>query len=519
MVKDQEFGELLMVGFDGVRINDELRRYILRWKVGGVILFGRNILGSDQVAELCENLKGLRREVADTPLLIAIDQEGGTVARLREGVTAFPGNLALGCAGSSDDAYYQGMVIGRELREHGINMNLAPVLDLYSDRGSKSLELRALGRDPKKVSEMGAALIRGMQEEGVIATAKHFPGKGSARVDSHEELPVIKETLEELKRRDIIPFQYAIAAGVKAIMTSHAAYPVLEEGAVIPGTISRNLMTVLLRDELKFCGILISDDLGMGALRGGYSPATTAIESLRAGVDILLLCHDPVAREEVLASLSTTRDKDREIRERMEESLARLAAVKSGLNFQEAVQSLTPDLDGNKLSLRIARRGISIYRSSGKQIPIDSESRIFMVRFQPEMTVEVEGSTITADDPAEHLKVLGFKPEVFNLPLLPGAEEVEYLSSRLPGIIPVIIACYDAHRYPGQKKLIDDLLTRRPDAILAIMRDPRDAELFPRASTIIITRGYTAPSLQALAEVLAGKILNRGDAEIAERKD
>ena len=125
MMKDQELGEILMIGFDGVRVNNLLRRYILRWKVGGVILFGRNIFDSDQVAELCGNLKELRREVADTPLLIAIDQEGGTVARLREGVTAFPGNLALGFAGSSEDAYYQGRITGRELREHGINMNLA----------------------------------------------------------------------------------------------------------------------------------------------------------------------------------------------------------------------------------------------------------------------------------------------------------------------------------------------------------------------------------------------------------
>ncbi len=470
-MKDQESGELLMIGFDGVRINDELRRYILRWKVGGVILFGRNILDSDQVAELCGRLKELRREVADSPLLIAIDQEGGTVARLREGVTAFPGNLALGSAGSSEDAYYQGRITGRELRGHEINMNLAPVLDLYSDLGSKSLGLRALGGDPEKVSEMGLALIKGMQDEGVIATAKHFPGKGSARVDSHEELPVIKESIQELKQRDVIPFQSAIAAGVKAIMTSHAAYPAFEDGVILPGTASRNLMTGLLRDELHFSGILISDDLGMGALRGGYSTEITAINALKAGVDILLLCHDPVAREEVMSALSVGRKKDREIGERIEESMVRLAAVKSWLNHQKRDRESALNLDGNELSLRIARKGISVYRTSGGKIPIKPASHIFLIRFQPEITVEVEGSIITDDDPAEHLNFLGFKPEVINISLKAGEEEGGALLNRLPGKIPVIIACYDAYRYPGQRELIDGIMARRPDAILVVTRE------------------------------------------------
>ena len=500
-------GELLMVGFEGYALNRLLRRYILQWRVGGVILFGRNIRNPDQVAELCGELAELRRQVSDRPLLIAIDQEGGTVARLREGVTIFPGNLALGFAGSIADAYSQGRITGRELRERGINMNLAPVLDLYSDRGSRSLGLRSLGADPEKVSGMGSALIKGMQDEGVIATAKHFPGKGRARVDSHEELPVIEGSLQGVKRKDLIPFQSAIGAGVKAIMTSHAAYPAFEDGVIIPGTISRNLMTGLLRKELKFRGILISDDLGMGALRGGYSTETTAIAALKAGVDILLLCHDPVAREKVAAALSAGRKKDREIGERMEESLDRIAAVKSGLGVQDPDRPPPPDPDGNRLALRIARKGISICRSSDGQLPIETGSRLLLIRFQPEMTVEVEGVGMTADDPSEHLKALSFKPEVFNIPLQAEAEEGKNLLDRLPGEIPVIIAAYDAYCYPGQKKLIDDILARRPDAILAVTRDPRDAELFPRARTVIITRGYTAPSLRGLAELLAGILI------------
>ncbi|MEA1927774.1 MAG: beta-N-acetylhexosaminidase [Candidatus Auribacterota bacterium] len=510
-MKDKINGEMLMVGFEGVKINDEIRRYILRRKVGAVILFGRNIINSSQVGELCAQLQELRREVADDPLLIAVDQEGGTVVRLRDGVTIFPGNLALGFAGSVEDAYYQGRITGRELFGQGINMNLAPVLDLYSDQGSRSLGLRSLGGDPEDVSGLGLALIRGMQDEGIISTAKHFPGKGSARVDSHEELPVIKDSLPDLKGKDIRPFQSAILAGVKAIMTSHAAYPSFEDGAILPGTISRNLMTGLLRDELNFSGILISDDLGMGALRSRDLPEVRAMKALRAGVDILLLCHDPLVREKVFAALLSVWNSDREMRERMEESRARIALVKSWLNLQSPNRIPESDPEGSKLSLRIARRGISLYKSSGGQIPLASGNRLLMIRFQPEMTVEVEGTGMTADDPAEHLKSPGFQPEIVNIALQPGEAEGIKILNDLPGNIPVLIAAYDAYRHSGQKKLINSILERLPDAILAVTRDPRDAELFPLARTIIITRGYTAPSLRGLAEVLAGILISPGE--------
>ena len=259
-------GELLMVGFEEPEVDDLLRRYILDWRVGGVILFDRNIRGPEQLSRLCRELQNIRRRVAASPLLIAVDQEGGTVARVRKGATVFPGNLALGFAGTAEDARLQGRITGRELARLGINMNLAPVLDLYRSGGSHSLGLRSLGSDPERVAELGAALISGLREEGVAAVAKHFPGKGGARRDSHRELPVIGDDAESLRARDLLPFRRAISGGVKAMMTSHAAYPALDVGRTRPGTISRELMTGLLREELGFGGVLISDDLGMGAV-------------------------------------------------------------------------------------------------------------------------------------------------------------------------------------------------------------------------------------------------------------
>jgi beta-N-acetylhexosaminidase len=214
------------------------------------------------------------------------------VARVREGATAFPGNCALGFSGTAGDAFAQGRITGWELARLGINMNLAPVLDLYHPRGSHSLGLRSLGSDPERVADLGTALVRGMQSAGVIATAKHFPGKGRARLDSHRALPVITSQAADLRRRDLLPFQRAVAAGVKAMMTSHASYPALDGGQSRPGTLSPRLMTGLLREELGFAGVLVSDrhlslDRGSRPGRveggGGYLPGLPFPR--RAGAD------------------------------------------------------------------------------------------------------------------------------------------------------------------------------------------------------------------------------------------
>lgn len=503
---NQNFGEFLMVGFDGFGINEEIRRYVIRWEAGGVILFGRNILDLDQLRELCEGLSNLRKQVSDLPLLIAIDQEGGTVARLKKGVTVFPGNMALGFRGTYDDAYSQGMITGCELRKNGINMNLAPVLDLYSDQGSRSVGLRSLGGNPEIVSDLGIGLIKGMQEGGIIATAKHFPGKGRAKVDSHEKLPVIEESAQELLEKDILPFQKAIDIDVKAIMTSHAAYPAFERGRVLPGTVSSKLMTGLLRDALHFRGILISDDLGMGAIRFGYTTESAAVESIRAGVDILLLCHDPAAREKTFAALSVAVKENPGLEARMEESRARIKAVKSDLELSAKRIALNRVPEGKQLALRIARKGISIEKNHHRRIPMAVNSRLLLIRFEPEAVVEVEGKKSSTADPAAPLRGCGFKPVVLNIPLEGGSETAHVILNKFPGLNQVIIAACDAYRYPGQKKLIKELLEEDPDAILVVTRDPRDAKLFPRAQYLIITRGYTAPSLRGLAEVLAGKI-------------
>ncbi len=488
-----------MFGFEGTEVNDQLRRYILDWRIGGVILFDRNIRDPVQLNELCREMQKLRRRVADSPLLIAVDQEGGTVARIRRSATVFPGNFALGFAGTAEDAFLQGRITGAELADMGINMNLAPVLDLYHPEGSYSLGLRSLGSDPERTARLGAALIRGTQEAGVVATAKHFPGKGLARRDSHRALPVIEAPAETLKSRDLLPFRRAAAAGVGAVMTSHAAYPALDRGKVRPGTLSPDLMTGLLRKELGFTGVLISDDLGMGAI-GGCCPIEEAVRSgLAAGVDIALVCHSPEERERAYGELKRLAGEGGPGSERLGESGARIAALKAGL---ETGREIPPaGGSGEELASRIAREAVTFSFPRGERPSL--EKRFLLVWFQPERMVEVESSG-SGEGPERHFRRVGFEPETAAVSLDPGPEEIARVRDRLAAHRSVLVTAYDAYRFPGQRELIAEVLRSRPEARLAVIRDPRDTRIFPGAERMLITRGHGPYSLRALADLLAG---------------
>lgn len=489
-----------MVGFEGTGIDDSLRRSILDWRVGGVILFDRNIRDPEQLRGLCRRLQELRRRVAGSPLLIAVDQEGGTVARVREGATVFPGNLALGSGGRAEDAGLQGRITGRDLAGLGINMNLAPVLDLYHPGGSYSLGLRSLGSDPETVAALGRALIAGLQQEGVFATAKHFPGKGRARRDSHRELPVIEASREILNAVDLLPFRRAVAAGVRAVMTSHAAYPALDGGKTRPATLSPAVMTGILRRELGFDGVLISDDLGMGAI-GGYCPIEEAVRGgLAAGVDIALVCHFSEERERARAELERIAERGGEPGRRLERSLKRISALKAGL--LPAANHLPLGEDGDALAARIAREAITISPPAGPGPLLPR--RFLLVWFRPERTVEVESAAGPAG-PAGYFREAGFDPEVVEIALDPDPQERAAVNSRLPGHRAVLLTSHDAYRFSRQRELIREVLKRRPESLLAVLRDPRDERLFGEASRLLVTRGFGPYSLRALAGLLAGR--------------
>lgn len=315
-------GDVFLLGFEGTAPDPALREWFEALRPGGVLLFARNIESPEQVADLTAALQRWRGE---SPLLVAVDQEGGRVSRFRPPFTAFPGSGALGRAGDARLAERAGRVLGAELKAVGVTVNLAPVLDLRSGPENPVLGERCLGGDPAAVARLGAALIRGMQEAGVAATAKHFPGHGGTAVDSHEALPVVPGDAAHLARTALAPFRAAVAAGVAAVMTAHVRYPALDPD--LPATLSPRILA-LLREELGFGGAAVSDDLLMGAITERWPAEEAAALAFEAGVDFLLLSGDAAVQARAVAAVERALGAGRLPGSRLAEAAARLEGVR-----------------------------------------------------------------------------------------------------------------------------------------------------------------------------------------------
>lgn len=277
---------LFLGGWHGPQLSAEVRDLLERG-LRGVVLFAKNIDTIDQTRSLCGQIHGARGAAA----LIGIDQEGGRVARLRDGFFVAPSMAAFGRFATAALARDLGRVVGRELAELGINLNFAPVLDVDTNPDNPVIGDRSFGRDPQRVGELGAALAQGLQDVGVAACGKHFPGHGDTHQDSHHDLPHLPHHRQRLDRVELPPFRAAIAGDIVSIMTAHIVFDQLAPD--VPATMSREVVSDLLRGELGFDGVVISDDLEMKAIADHYEIEEVAVRAIGAGVDLLLICHHP----------------------------------------------------------------------------------------------------------------------------------------------------------------------------------------------------------------------------------
>jgi beta-N-acetylhexosaminidase len=317
-------GQLLSVGFDGPASSPALRARIAASEIGGVMLFRPNIVDPGQVAALVASLRAAAPPEA--PLLVSIDQEGGVVQRLRAPATVWPPMLAVGGAGDMTRTTAVGRALGEELAALGVGWDFAPVLDVHTNPANPVIGNRAFGTTPEAVAAQAVAFWRGLRGAGLVGCGKHFPGHGDTRTDSHHELPVVPHDLDRLRRVELAPFAAAAAAGMEAFMTAHVLYPALDPDR--PATLSRRIATDLLRGELGFRGVLVSDDLGMKAVADRYSIEELAVGAIEAGCDHLLI-REPEARQHAaLEAIVRAAEARADFRSRVEESAARVAALK-----------------------------------------------------------------------------------------------------------------------------------------------------------------------------------------------
>ena len=312
-----------MVGFAGVALPVELRAIARDFDLGGVILFARNVDAPLQVAEIAYDVK----QLSAIPPWVGVDQEGGRVQRLRAPFTEWPPLASLGRRGDAGLTERFGRALARELRSVGITLDYAPVLDVHTNAANPVIGDRALSEDPGEVARLGAVLIRALEAEGVAACGKHFPGHGDTSLDSHLELPVVEHEPARLQEVELRPFRAAIEAGVAAIMTAHVRYPALDAAA--PATLSRALITDLLRNELGYDGLVVTDDMAMGAIAKHSTAAVAAVEAIRAGCDLVLLCEpDPAAQVAVIEGLIHAVEDGSLAERRVEEALERQRRVR-----------------------------------------------------------------------------------------------------------------------------------------------------------------------------------------------
>ncbi len=281
----RQIGQLLIAGFNGEQLPVELKSLAREFGLGGVILFARNVVEPAQVAELSFDAARLSVEM---PAWVSVDQEGGRVARLKAPFTEWPTMSTLGRSGDVTLAERFARALAVELRAVGITLDYAPVLDIHTNPRNPVIGDRALAEKPKDVARLGAAIVRGLQAEGIAACGKHFPGHGDTSTDSHLELPLVEHPPERLREVEFFPFKAAIEAGVATIMTAHVFVPALDDQR--PATLSKRVVTDILRDELQYAGVILSDDLEMKALANDYAVPDSAVLAIEAGCDGVLIC-------------------------------------------------------------------------------------------------------------------------------------------------------------------------------------------------------------------------------------
>jgi len=318
-------GQLLSVGFEGTAPPEELRRRIAASEVGGVMLFRPNLASAPEVADLVAVLR--RASPRESPLAVSIDQEGGLVQRLRRPLTEWPDMMSVAAAGDPTRTEAVGRALGSELAALGITWDFAPVLDVHTNPENPVIGHRAFGVTAAAVVTHALAFWRGLRAAGLAGCGKHFPGHGDTRADSHLTLPVVDADPARLRAVELAPFAAAAAAGVESIMTAHVLYPALDPAR--PATLSPRILTDLLRGELGFGGVIVSDDLGMKAVADRYPIEELVVSSVLAGADHLL-CREPASRQvaafEALVRAAEARS---EVRRRIEESAARVTTMKA----------------------------------------------------------------------------------------------------------------------------------------------------------------------------------------------
>lgn len=508
---DQAAGQQFLLTFEGREAPpQQFLEALRRQHIGGVVLFRHKNMGN--LAELRGLTHSLQRAAAETgqpPLLIAADQEGGQLIAVDQ-TTQFPGNMALGAAGSDKLAYRVGRAIGKELSAVGINVDFAPVCDVNSNPLNPVIGTRSFGEDPKLVARLSTALIRGLQSAGVAATAKHFPGHGDTSSDSHHNAPIVRHSAKRIRSVELVPFRNAVKSGVRLVMTAHIVMPALNGGSnELPATLSPRILRDLLRRKMHFNGVIVSDALDMHAMEQGHGYVAETIAAVAAGIDLLLFNHDLSRVEPACGNLVQAARRGLVSADEIHASARRILGLKHWIKRQRqeslAVIGCREHL---QLAQEVARKSITLVLDTAQLLPlrVGPDEKIAVVIPRPQDLTPADTSSYVKPVLAEALRRYHPRVDEFSFAMSPAAEEIGALCERLAKYDVLILGTINATAHPTQAELVKKLIKQGARVITVALRMPYDLAAYPEASTYVCTYSILPPAMEALAEALFGRI-------------
>jgi beta-N-acetylhexosaminidase len=506
---NDDVGQLFMFGFEGESAADVPRD--LAAQCAGAVLFRRNINHVNQVYALTEELRRCASASGVDPL-IAVDQEGGTVSRLAAIGTTTPSAMALAAVNDPSAISSMYEIIGTELAALGIDTDLAPVADVTT-AGNTAIGIRSFGDDPALVGARVRAAIDGLRRCSLAATAKHFPGYGRAQLDPHALLPTIDCDLDRWRQTDMVPFADAIQGGVDLIMTAHVVCPGLDDSRA-PATMSHRILTRILREELQYDGVILTDCMEMEAVAAGASPADTALAAIAAGADLVLFSHSPDKVRSAMASVRAAVADGRLAPQRIAASVRRVRRLRGRLTASRRRPKL--DVVGSsehrEAALDAARRAVTVVRDPRKLVPLD------LARGQRLMVVEFAGGAAGVEDAEKHRRT-ALGPFLEESParlheqvraLDVAGHEYKQLLMAATAADAVIVLTTRAAQHPLQAQAVSDLVMLGKKVIAVALREPYDAGVLPEQLAVIACYGDDANAMHAAADVIMGRVAARG---------
>lgn len=500
----KKIGQKFVVGFYGTEITDEFRQAVQDYYFGNIILFRENLVDEEQTKRLCKELHDLVVEATGIAPIISIDQEGGNVTRLTDDSINIPSAMAL--AATADEALIQRMnfINGKVLLDHGFNLNLGPVLDINCEPDNPVIGVRSYSDDPQKVAKYGRIAFEALQEAGIMSSAKHFPGHGDTKVDSHIGLPKVDISREQLDQREFVPFVEAAHNGITTIMTTHILFPQLEKENY-PATMSKTILTDILRKEMQFKGLIISDCMEMKAIADHYGTAFGTKTAFGAGVDLVFISHTPPLAVEAVETVYKAVEESELTIEQIEESYNRIQEYKNQW-LKDDWSVTAEEYETYRTEIAAAMQKTFCMLPDGAdlhQFPVDENTVV--IGPKPYRTTSVsnvmQGEISFAKNISDALEV-----EHHLIAAKPTAEEIQKVVEAVKDASSIVLGLFNAHVFTEQLALWKALREVSKNILVVALNNPYDLMYLDKEHELgIAIFEYTGKSMLTLQEVLKNR--------------